>query len=334
MNKLARISLFVLAVVLTCAAVNAAALNAPGFRTTDIEVTLAPGGFVGGFDVLPNGHFIINDGQTVREISQAGQADQVLYTFESPVYGSFVRYNAADGKIYFGESSTGAISKFTYSNPADVSLVTTIANNFDMDFRNGQPYVVASDSGWSNSKIYLIGGSSDDLIASCIGPSGPMAFTSAGDLIYIPASYDITTQILMWKSAQIAGAIGPTSLTWASAEPLHLIEAGYGAALDSAGRLLFTNNSVGPAAIQLYDGNAVNTFATFAQPGGTSPFISIVRQNATTGEYSAVVSYWDAGVSHTVISTMTPVPEPSSLLALCSLIGLVGSAGLLRRSRK
>lgn len=332
--KSTNIILLALILALMCTAANAAALYSPGRNTTDLEILFPSGGFLGGFDVLPNGNYLINDGHTIREVSASGQPDRALYTYTNSVYGSFVRYNPSDGNVYFGESEYGNIRAFTYSDPSDVALVTTIANNFDMDFRDGQPYVVASNSSWTQSMIYLVGSSTNNLIASCSGPSGPMAFDIVGNLIYIPASYDVTTQILKWSSAQIDGAIGPTALAAADATALATVEAGYGSAFNSTGGLMFTNNNVAPGAIQVYSGGTVNPFATFVEPGAQYPFISMVRENPATGAISAVVSYTDAnGISHTVISSMA-VPEPSSLLALGSLIGLVSSVGLLRGRRK
>lgn len=332
MHKSASIILLALFLALACTTSNAAALYAPGLNTIDLQISVPSGGFVSGFDVLPGGNYLINDGRTIREISPSGGPDRVLYTSAAAVYGSFARYNPSDGKVYFGESSNGSIRAFSYSNPDDVAPVTTLANNFDMDFRGGQPYVVASNGSWTQSQIYLVGGSTNDLIATCGGPSGPVAFDGAGNLIYIPASYDVTTQILEWSSAQIAGAIGPTSLAGTDAAALATVEAGYGSAFNSAGGLMFTNNTLG--AIQTYKDGAVSTFATFVEPGGKFPFISLARENPATGAISALVSWSDANwVSHTVISSMA-IPEPSSLLALCSLIGLAGSAKLLRRPRK
>ncbi len=115
---------------------------------------------------------------------------------------------------------------------------------------------------------------------------------------------------------------------------LATIDAGYGAAFNSTGGLLFTNNDVSPAAIQRYEDGSVSTFATFAQPGALYPFIWMVRENPATGAVCALVSYYDSNWnSYTVISQMA-VPEPSSILALCSLIGLAASAKLLRRERE
>jgi len=331
LRNLFRILTIALLASTICASANAAAMYAPGLNTIDLAVNVPTGAFVSGFDVLPNGHYLINDGCTIHEISPT--SDRTLYTFAAPVWGTFVRYNSADGKVYFGESSNGNIYSFSYANPADVALVMNLPNHFDMDFRNGTPYVNASNVFWTKSNIYLLDGGATDLIATADGPCGPLAFDGSGNLNYIPASYDTTTRIIQWSNAQIAGAIGAGSLTGANAAPLATIEAGYGASIIDGG-LMFTNNSLAPKSIQLYKDGAVSTFATFVQPGGLYPFVSLVRRNPVTGAVCALVSYSDADWnSYTVISQMA-VPEPSSLLALCSLIGLAGSAKLLRGRRK
>jgi len=334
LSKLLRTITTALLATLTCASANAAALYAPGLNTIDLEIAVPVGAFVGGFDVLPGGSYLVNDGRAIREISPNGAGEHALYTFPAPVWGSFVRYNPSDGKVYFGESSNGDIRAFTYADPADAAFVTNIPNNFDMDFGGGLPYVVASNAFWTSSSIYLLDQTGNDLIATCDGPSGPLAFDAAGNLIYIPASYDVTTQIVRWSSSQIAGAIGPASLARIDAEALATVEAAYGSAFDSTGGLMFTNNGLAPKSIQVYKDGAVSTFATFVQPGGLYPFISVVRENPAAGATCALVSWCDADwTSHTVISSMA-VPEPSSLGAFLSLIGLAASAKLLRGRRK
>lgn len=329
-NLLRILTIAVLACVI-CAGAHAAAMYSPGLNTIDLQVAVPAGAFVSGFDVLPNGHCLVNDGRSIREVSPS--TDRTLYTFGGPVWGSFVRYNPADGKVYFGESSSGGIFAFSYTDPGDAALVANIPNNFDLDFRNGQPYVVASNAFWTESSIYALGETGSDLIASSDGPSGPLAFDADGSLVYIPASYGPTTQIIRWSSAQVADALGAGALARADAAVLAAIEGSYGCAFVD-GRLMFTNNAVTPNAIQVYEGGAVSTFATFAQPNALYPFVSLVRKNSATGAVCALVSYYDSNWnSYTVISQMA-VPEPSSIAVWCSLIGLAASAKLLRGRRK
>lgn len=330
MSNLFRILTIAALAVTIRAGANAAAMWAPGLNTIDLEIAVPAGAFVSGFDVLPNGHYLINDGRAIREVSPGG--DRALYTFAAPVWGSFVRYNPADGKVYFGDSSHGDIFALSYTNPSDVALVTNVPNNFDMDFRQGQPYVVGS-ADWTNSSVYVLQDTGAALIATCDGPSGPLAFDSEGSLVYIPANPGGSTEIIRWSSADVAEPRSTVAISRSDAEVLTATDAGYGSAFID-GRLMFTNNGVSPKAIQVYKDGAVSTFAMFVQPGGKAPFLSLVRENPATGAICALVSYCDSNCnSYTVISRMA-VPEPSSLLALCSLIGLAGSAKLLRGRRK
>lgn len=228
----------------------------------------------------------------------------------------------------------GNVYSFTYSNPSDLGTFANVANNFDMDFRNGLPYVAAADNFWQNSYIYKLDGSTTDLIAQAAGPTGPVAFDNAGNLFYIPATFDGPTNLIEWSSSQVAGAFGSSSLAESSAQVLAGIEGGYASTFNSDGGFLFSNNNLATSEIQIYKDGAVSKFAGFAEPGGKYGYISLIRVNPVTNAICAVTSWYDtSGASHKVISSLA-VPEPSSLLALCSLIGLVGAAKLLRFSDK
>ena len=332
MTKPIKITLFALLIVCISASAFAASLYAPGLNCTDIQVT--SGGFISGFDILPNGNYLINDGYTISEIVRDGSGKRMLYSYAAPVYGSFVRYNSADGKVYFGESSTGDVYSFTYSNPSDLGVFANVPNNFDMDFYNGIPYVVAADAFWQYSYIYKLDGSGTDAIVKAAGPTGPVAFDGTGNMFYIPATYDGPTNILEWSAAQVAGAVGSSCLVESDAQALVGIESGYASTFDSDGGLLFSNNGLATSEIQVYKNGAVSKFAGFAEPGGKNGYISVIRSNPVTNAVCAITSWRDeSGASRVVISSLA-VPEPSSILALCSLIGLAGAVKLLRFSGK
>ena len=168
-------------------------------------------GFVGGFDVAPNGNFIVLEDQNLYEITPGGSVVRSLYTFQNPVWGSFVRVDAAAGKVYFGESGGGWIKScgLDGSNPTDVAQVP-----FNYDFAlnaAGDAFVV------SGSSVYLLGDSGPDEIVRASGASGPLAFDADGNLYYGTAS-SIWGQvggqsIVRWTAAQVAGAVGDGVLT-------------------------------------------------------------------------------------------------------------------------
>ena len=95
------------ALLIISAGANASVLIGHGYTCTDTAITMPDFAFLGGFDLLPNGNFVINDGYTIREVDHSGKDVQTFFTFPQPVMGSFVRCDK--GTLYFGESSTGGI---------------------------------------------------------------------------------------------------------------------------------------------------------------------------------------------------------------------------------
>lgn len=307
-------------------AANAGALIAPGYTCTDTMIDMPAGAFIGGFDILPNGNYVINDGYAIRVIAPDGTEDDPLYTYTSPVYGSFVRYS--DGMVYFGESSNGTIRRVPASGGTE-SPVATLADNFDMDFRGGDGYVVAGNS------IYLLTESGPDQIASAGNNSGPLAFDTSGNLYHAPSRYPDSTSILMWTASEVTGAEGPGILAEQDADIITPdgISGAYGFAFDSASRLLFTNNSLATPGIQVCTNGSVGTLATFDTSIGVFPFLTFVRCNPANGSISIALSWCDSDyASYTSISTLMPVPEPSSLSAMILLVGFAAGPKLFRRT--
>lgn len=328
-----------MAVVLTLYAASAALAGSltapPGYVSIDTVLDLPPGAWFGGFDILPSGGFAISDGYGVHEIDPDGTLIRTLYTYPGYVYGSFVRYNAANGRVYFGESSQGTIRSVPLAG-GEAALVATLAANYDMDFSGGRPYVVAGNT------VYTVDEATGetDAIATAGSVSGPLAFDVAGNLIYgtgnpnwPPTLND--QNIYLWTASQVAEALGDTVLTADDAVVLAAnVDAPSGFAFDGAGDLFYTDSQVSPGVIRMVRGGAADVFAV-TQADGALPWTTTIRYNPSAGGVSAVVSWFDASWNtHTVISTLVPapipVPEPSSLVLLYLLIGLAGPAKLLR----
>lgn len=336
MNSKTILALLILVAVSLASAAQAGSLSIPaGYACVDTVVNMPAGAYFGGFDILPNGNFVVSDGHTVREITRGGEDVRTLHTYADAVYASFVRYNASNGRVYFGESMNNTIMSVAASG-GTASLLATLTGNYDIDFWNGNPYVVAGNS------VYLIDESTGetDLIASAGLISGPLAFDAAGNLVYgtgnpnwPPTLND--QDIYQWTAAQVAGAAGEGSLTDADAAVIASnVDAPSGFAFNSAGELLFTDSQVAPGVIRVLRGGAGEVFAT-TQPADAYPWTTTLRCDRSSGSISAAVSWFDASWNgHTVISTLTPVPEPSSMVVLCSFIGLAGSARLLLHRRK
>lgn len=331
-----------LVVVLTIAAVSgtwAAALIPPaGYACVDTVLSMPAGAWFGGFDVLPNGNFVVADGYTVREIAPTGEVVQTLYSFPSYVYASFVKYNAGNDRVYFGETSANRIASVPASG-GEATLLTTLKGNYDLAFSDGVPYVVAG------STVYAIDEATGeaDAIATAGSVSGPLIFDADGGLIYgtgnpnwPPTLND--QNIYKWTAAQVTGAMGPGVLTAADAQILAAnVDSPSGFAFDGYGRLVFTDSQVAPAVIRVLELGSAQALATTQAADGL-PWSTVVRYNPAVGSISAAVSWFDSNwASHTVISTLGPapmLPEPGPLVTLVSLIGLSGSATLLRSCRK
>lgn len=340
------VCVLILATILGIASgVSAGSLIPPaGYVCTDTPLEIPTDGWFGGFDFLPNGNFVISDGYSVREITRQGTTVRTLYVFPDPdpstpnvesVFGSFVKYDPINDKIYFGESTLGTVRSIAAAGGSE-ELLATLPFNYDLDLWNGVPYVVAGN------KIYRLSGGIADHIATATGPSGPLAFDGNGSLIYGTGDYDWSTpndqSIYRWSAAQVASAGGGVVLGLNNAVVLATgVNGPGGFALNGLGELLYTDSIGWPASIRILRNGTTETFAETYVPG-QFPWTTTLRYNSATGDIAAAVSWavYENGrwLTSSVISTLTPVPEPSSLFALCSLIGLAASSKLIRSRSK
>lgn len=342
--------LAVLASAIIATGASAGSLIAPtGYACMDTPVDIAADGWFGGFDFLPNGDFVISDGYSVREITRQGDPVRTLYTYADPdpstpdvieaTFGSFVKYNSANGRVYFGESTFGTV-RWSPLAGGEATLVATLAYNYDLDLWNNVPYVV------SGNKVYRIDESAGtaDPVATAAGPSGPLIFDASGGLVYGTGDFDWSTpndqNIYRWSVDQVAGAGAGAVLGTADAALLAANVNGPGGfAFTGLGELLYTDSVGWPASIRLVKDGASELFAETYVPD-QFPWTTTIRCDPSTGDIAAAIS-WSVKVENkwvtsTVISTLSPttvVPEPSSAAVLCSLVGLAASLSILRRGR-
>ncbi|MHB9037507.1 MAG: hypothetical protein ACYC64_12645 [Armatimonadota bacterium] len=327
MVKITRLAIIAAIVLLMSLGANASVLTAPGYSVTDVAINMPAFAFLGGFDILPNGNYVVNDGHSIREVKTDGTDGQVFYSYAAPVYGSFVRVN--NNTLYFGDSSTGSSKIMSSSlSGGSASVLATLTNNFDMDFFNGDAFVTAGDS------VYMLDSNGGlDAIATVDGYSGPLAFDAQGSLYYAPSNYPNPATVLKWSSAEVASAVGAGVLGIPDADVVTSVGGAYGFAFDGQGQLLITNNSSSPV-LQVFDGTDVSTIATFNVPNTNYPSLTFIRERANGGLVVGC-SYMDSDWNgYTIISEMQLVPEPTSIMALTSLIGLAASRRLLRHSGK
>ncbi len=297
----------------------AAYINAPsGYEVQDLVFQVQQGEYVAGFDRLPDGNFVAFSGNRIIKITADGNVN-TLYTFESPVYGSFVKVRGES--IYFGESSNGTIwqMKLDGSNP---QLMGTLQNNFDLEFNSLGQAFVSANPGWAGQKIFFFDGNSDEIVTGLSGYSGPLAFDSSDNLLYATAWARGGDSILLFNASDVAGAIGPTSLTQADGQVLtSSINSPYDMELDLLGDIFFTS---GGTIYKLASGSGMATsFATVQNP---YYYLTTLRYSAFDNSLSVLVG----GDSVGVISTLKPVPEPG---ALCSLSTMLLCATMAFRRR-
>ena len=326
-----RLALIMIGLLCAAVCVQGASMTAPaGYGCFDTAFSMPAGASFGGFDILPNGNFAIHDGYSLREIDKSGTDIRTLYSYSGFVYGSFVKYNSADGRIYFGDSSSASSRILSVAlDGTGAGLLTTLKWNYDLDFQNGVPYVAASDS------IYRVDSATGDAvqIAQPGIVSGPLAFDAAGSLYYgtgewgwPPASNG--QNILRWTAAEVAAADGENMLAVDSAHT-------YAADVDGPSNFAFRNGVLfysdaiaNPGEVRFTDGVNHSVFSQCVNVGYDPT--TIHYDAATDSTYVAVTWFDEFYNKHAVITTIA-VPEPSSIVALCSFVGLAASPRLLRR---
>ncbi|MBP5718216.1 MAG: hypothetical protein J6X53_04465, partial [Abditibacteriota bacterium] len=114
-----------------------------GYKVTEITVDDNDGVYVSGFGRLSSGDFVIYNGVELYEIDGATGEYTKTLAETSPVYGSFVR--VVGDKVYFGESSKGAVNVYDYAT-GETTLFTTLAGNYDMKVAGDDIYIIAGNT--------------------------------------------------------------------------------------------------------------------------------------------------------------------------------------------
>lgn len=298
-------------VALLCAALGlpavAGELVAPaGYSLSEIVFS----DYVSGFDIAPNGNFIVLHGDRLDEVAPDGtmtnlyQYSPVEYT--SSVYGSFVKVDSSTGRVYFGETTKGWIKSIGLdgSNPANL---VRAPGNYDLEIAAGSGFLVAGSDIY---QLNLTNGAVDAIVTGASPWSGPVTVDGNGNLYYgTNGTYSGDSEwILSWTAAQVSSAVGSTSLSAADGQKLVSSLPGVSGFAWSGPDLFFTSNVWGSSyKLTRYSGGSATEFAT-----GNS-WLSVVRVNQSTGAISV-----NTGIT---ISTLTPVPEPASVFALAVGIG-------------
>ena len=216
---------------------------------------LAPAGsFVGGFDVLPNGNWVLFDGADVVEFDPAtGHNVRTIFSPPGFVFGAFVELDPSRSLIYFGESSSGAVHEIDVVSGAS-RVVVNVAFPFDLAFDPaGRAFLQWSAGFGLGSQIDLLdlGTGALDPIFTTAEASGPVLFDEVGQLFTVrpdtsafPPPAD-TSVLLRFSASQVEGAVGPGHLVEADGQVLALLDGGFDLACDASGDLFVSDSNLG-----------------------------------------------------------------------------------------
>jgi hypothetical protein len=238
------------------------------------------------YDTLANGDRVVYDGTLIWLEHDDGSFDHTIAGTPMPGFPSFVRVDSSETFAILGESSNGAIYRVGLSG--GLVPLATIGFNFAFVFETGDATGIVSAATCSatctNSLIRLdVTTGNTAVVATIPGPSGPVAFSPAGDLYTITQSDTFPTppgslDILRWSAAQVA--TGPYPLTPAQAVVFtHALDGGGSMAFDSQYGHLFV---------------AASAFGSTARLLEIDRFGVVVGAAATSSDYISDVEVFDA----------------------------------------
>ena len=237
-------------------------------------------------------------------------------------YNSFVAFSPIDSSFYVGftvgDNSDDRI--YQVDRAGTWTHIATLAGNFDLEFAGNNPFVsgLHDESGNAIWLLDTTGANNHDKLIEIGGYSAGLGVDTTGNVFY--ASSD--SALYRWDAADVAGAIGGTSLTNADGTKLADLEAGaYDTEVDAAGNVLFTvNGSRNITALwNGTEGDGQNYDALTLGAGEWGNWHTLVKSTGdihTPGEAFYVGDFYFNGVAE-----VSAVPEPSTLALL--LAGVV-----------
>ena len=193
---------------------------------------------------------------SLQVVRDPNGTNELLYDFESSVYGSFLKLDGANPQnVWFGESSTGVI-RSVVSNGGEGQEPTprgSLDYNFDMAVNSeGKVFVTANTTFVSqypgSGEIWHWTGAAWQKIADMGGSSSPLCFDPSDNLYYGFAVYNSTAEdVVFFTDEKVQNVIGGQPIlgpgaatTYASDMNTH-----YGLAYDAAHADIFSSSSLG-----------------------------------------------------------------------------------------
>ncbi len=289
----------------------------PGFTITGMGA--APGGDI--FYIETDSSFSASSKLYSRSLGDAYTAATLRFDFGTFVFGSFVVWE--NGKVFFAESSTGAIRALN----ADFSIdpLGSVAGNYDVAFSGGALFLSHNPGGSAaQNKVSrfdlvpdggggLMLGAADLIIDTPDDYSGPLEFDASGNLFYGGSGSFAHPDLHRFSAAEVAAAVGAGSTQALDAPHLYLAN-GVNAYLSSDG------------ADALWQTN----FGSLNLIGANTPTTAVIgTTTGSIGHLDRVGSELFVAVTNSSFdrsSVYAVVPEPASGLLL-----LLGFSGLCQR---
>lgn len=160
---------------------------------------------------LPDGGLVTWDGVAVERWLPDGTFVATLTTFSPEVFESFVVAAPGGDSVVIGNSSNGRLHE-VFLDGSGRRSVARLDFNFDAAYGpDGGLYVSAATCGFQCGNRIVrvdVASGATERVATVAGPSGPLAFDAAGNLVYatqadFPAPPD-STDVIRWTPAQLA----------------------------------------------------------------------------------------------------------------------------------
>jgi len=302
-----------------------------------------------GFDFDASGNLFYftgpNDGefqedQIVEATAASGFAIQEpIANFSAPTYGAFLTVNGSN--VYYGDGSYVYDSSTTVTNPTPApNVLAAIQRNYDLAFSGSTAFLSANVSGTDN-EVYAFNiatGAYKEILNTQGDYSGPIAFDSAGDLIYGATGAAIIgsgtvddPNIYIFSKASVDAAETPNGSPLRLTNPTSMITGTNGNSdFAVVGNTLydeFTPFGASYATLTSYNLSArVPTGVQIAEV--TNPGYTFGGIGDFDGQLTVAVT--DAN-TFTDFIDVTPVPEPGATsLGIAGLV-IVAAATLRRR---
>ena len=172
------------ALALAAPSASAQGITQPGFELTGTSANPSP---FSAYVSLGDGTRVHYDGIAVTHLNVDGAFIQTLHVFPSFLFAGAIAADPAGDSVLVGESTNGGIYRVEMDG-SGATLLATLPFNFSAAYESpGVAYVSAAVCGWScGNDIFKIDTAlaTATPVAHVTGPSGPVAFSSSGDLYY------------------------------------------------------------------------------------------------------------------------------------------------------